>query len=63
MKYKKGVIKILTNVIQPEKIDRLSESEIKSIIPLLKNEKTTRDLINFFTNGKPRILPYGSFLP
>lgn len=60
----KGSIKIQRDDNNSEKIDGLSESEINSVIPLLKNEKTARDLINFFSGVKyPHKFPYGSFLP
>lgn len=63
MKFKKGVLKIFNNILQPKKKNGLTTSEVESIIPLLKDKKVTQDLINFFTNSKPRKLPYGSFLP
>jgi hypothetical protein len=60
----KGSIKIRKNINYTEKMEGLSESEINSVIPLLSNEKTVRDLVNFFSNVKyPNKFPYGSFLP
>ena len=49
MKFKKGVLKIFNNILQPKKKDGLTASEVESIIPLLKDKKVTQDLINFFT--------------
>ena len=64
MNFTKGTIKISSKINNKEKIGKLSESEINSVIPLLKDKKIIKDLINYFSSEKSvRKLPYGSFLP